>query len=60
MKKWYSVELEQHEADHLRLLLRRLGVVHETSACFNLVHFEMLEEEGSPEYAEIDRFLAAL
>lgn len=39
--KWYSVELDQNNADKLKAFLRAEEIYFEPSSCYNLIHFEI-------------------
>lgn len=55
--KWYNVELFPAEAVKLKMLLRGLLVKFETSACYNLAHFEILLDPDGDEIKTINKFL---
>ena len=50
MKKYYSADFPQKTADKLKVFLKQNNIYFEPSACYNLIHFEVL---ASPE--EIDK-----
>ena len=55
-RKWKSVEVTREIADRLRRFLNVKGIRHETSGCYNLIHFQIFVNET--ETAKIKRFLA--
>ena len=41
MRKFYSVELNKADAERFKVYLRANGIYFESSACYNLIHFEV-------------------
>lgn len=58
--KYYNTELTLAESEKFRCFLYGMGVKHESSACYNLIHFEMLLDEDSEEFQKISDFLNSL
>lgn len=55
--KWYNVELKKTDADGLKKLLHENGVKFETSGAGNMVHFEILLNEGGAEFEKVNGYL---
>ena len=61
MKKWYNVELKDPDTARFHLFLRALSVEFEPSGCEDgYTHFEVLLDDRSPEFAQINDFLGTL
>lgn len=58
LKNWYNVELSQKEANVLKTFLKAANITFEPSACYNLVHFEILADEN--EVMKVNNFLDTL
>lgn len=56
MKNFYSVELNQAEAEKLKAYLKDNGIYFEPSSCYNLIHFEIKVDEAELEM--VNDFLA--
>lgn len=58
--KWFNCEFNTEEAYKLRAFLAKHHVKFETSAAFNLTHFEILLEPYSKEYNKVNKFIEKL
>ena len=58
LKKYYSAELDKKTAEALKVFLKKESIYFEPSACYNLVHFEILASEA--EAKKINNFLDTL
>ena len=58
MKRFYSVELNEANAEKLKAYLKENGIYFEPSACYNLVHFEIKADEM--ELEKVNKFLENL
>ena len=58
MKHFYSVELNNDDAEKLKAFLKSNGIYFEPSSCYNLVHFEVKADEK--ELAKVNAFLENL
>lgn len=56
MKNFYSVELNQLDAEKLKEYLKDNGIYFEPSSCYNLIHFEIKVDEAELEM--VNNFLA--
>lgn len=46
MKDFYSVELNQVDAEKLKAYLKGNGIYFEPSSCYNLIHFEIKVDDA--------------
>ena len=58
MKRFYSVELPQEQAEKLKVFLKQNKIYFEPSACYNLIHFEIKMNEEEAE--KVNGFLETL
>lgn len=54
-KNFYNTELTPEKAEELKVFLRTNNVYFEPSACYNLIHFEILAD--AEELQKINAFL---
>lgn len=58
MKRFYSAEFDNKTAEALKVFLKQNDIYFEPSACYNLIHFEVL---ASPEeIKKVNNFLDTL
>ena len=57
-KKFYSAELDAKTAEALKTFLKKESIYFEPSACYNLIHFEILASEA--ELEKVNNFLDTL
>ena len=58
MKTFYNVELKKEKAEKLKAYLKENKIYFEPSACYNLIHFEIKENEK--ELKQVNSFLENL
>lgn len=58
MKHFYSVELNEKDAEKLKVYLKESGIYFEPSSCYNLIHFEVKADEA--EYKKVNDYLKTL
>lgn len=54
-KKWYSIELNQTQAEQLKTYLKNNNIYFEPSSCYNLIHIEV--KASNEEVEKINKFL---
>ena len=57
-KKYYSTELDTKTSEALKVFLKQNNIYFEPSACYNLIHFEILASEA--ELEKVNKFLDTL
>lgn len=55
MKIFYSAEFDKKTAEALKVFLKQNNIYFEPSACYNLIHFEVLAD--TEEIKKVNEFL---
>lgn len=58
MREFYNVELNKDEAEKFKVYLKANGIYFEPSACYNLIHFEVMMNKA--ELKMVNEFLENL